>query len=142
MSRRTARAVERLDPSMAHAVRASAGEQVAEEAVRERGMELGAHPSGGMMLDRMIVGENYYVWTSTFMYVGTLVDRGIDCIDLTDVAIVLFEGRSSTLHLTGRASNMEVEPITLPGERIPIAVDVIHSFKLWPHALFRVPFPA
>jgi hypothetical protein len=140
MSRRNGRAVERLDPAMTSAVRASGAEQAAEEAVRERADELGTLPDrgGGMLVSRLAVGDNYYVYTSTFPYVGKLVSVGIDYIELTECAMVLVEGRTSVLHLTGTPTNQaEIEPITLPGESVLIPLDVIGCVKPWPHKLFR-----
>lgn len=137
MNRRGARAVERAEPAMAAAVRESAGEGTAAAAVADKAEELGSYPGGGLLVQRLVVGQCYYVPTTTFPYVGRLASTGADYLELLDAAIVLYDGAHSDFMRFGWANNMEVEPTGGPGGQVFLPLDVVGGISPWPHPLFR-----
>jgi hypothetical protein len=136
MSRRRDRAVERLDPGMASLVDVAVGDRVANDMIEDRAQELGlpASTGGGMMINRLEVGKCYWVTTQTFPLVGRLVSSGIDYLEFDEAALILADGRTHLLLSSGRAPNMEVEPI---GDGVFVAFDQVGFARLWPFPPFK-----
>lgn len=138
MGRRRDRMVERFDPSFCTVTRAAVGDAMAAMMCDDRAQELGIDPvneldNERMLIDTITVGKKYWITTQTFPIVGVVTRKGIDYVEMDKAALILSDGRTSTLMTTGRAPNMEAEPI---GDGVRTAVDQFGFVKEWPWELF------
>ena len=143
MSRRSARAVERLEPAMRSAVAESVGERSAHDAVEDRAAELGVVvQGGGLLVEQFEPGTCYWVSTTTYVYVGRCLARGVDFVVFGEASIVILDGngtpagRHSVMQRTGTAEGAAVEPTGGPARIVRIPIDVIGPSWEWPFEPF------
>lgn len=125
----------RKKPEMAQLAQQAQGDIGAAGALEDAIQEVEAESFGALMIQDFEIGKQYWIETPIWVYIGTVIHKGMDYLLLDRPVRMHSEGRHHEMIMTGRSEGMTISITGGPSRRTKLPLDWIGPSCEWPFSI-------